>query len=132
MKHTIAAIGITVSFLTSCVTRKSQENSAPDWREMDVLATTMERAFQPLKDSSTVGAATRLMAQIADESGRLATSTLPGKVNNEIIKKKIEKLKTDTQALANEIATGTEEDVIGTDFYKIHDLYQEIHDAWKK
>lgn len=36
------------------------------------------------------------------------------------------------RALANEIATGTEEDVIGTDFYNIHDLYQEIHDAWKK
>jgi len=45
-----------------------------DWRELDALAFTMEHAFQPLKYSSTVDAAARLMAQIADESEKLGTS----------------------------------------------------------
>jgi len=53
-------------------------------------------------------------------------------VNNDFIRKKLEKLKTDACALAHGIAKGTEEDVIGTNFYKIHDLYQEIQDAWRK
>jgi hypothetical protein len=126
-----AIICFTFIFLVSCESRRTAQ-SVQDWREMDTLAITMENVFRPLKDSSTVDAATRLMAQIADESEKLAASKLPDKVNNETIKMKLEKLKTDTRALANEIATGTEEDVIGTDFYKIHDLYQEIHDTWKK
>lgn len=132
MNHKVVVMAIAVTLLSSCSSRKTQENALQDWREMDALAVTMENAFQPLKDSSTVDAASRLMAQIAGESEKLAASTPPDKVNNEIIRKKLEELKKDTRALAEEIATGTEEDVIGTDFYKIHDLYQEIHDAWKK
>ena len=126
-----AIVCLAVIFLASCEPRRTQY-SVQEWHEMDALAITMEKAYRPLKDSSTVDAATRLIAQIADESEKLATSPLPDKVNNEIIKRKLEKLKTDTRALANEIAAGTEEDVIGTDFYKIHDLYQEIQDALRK
>jgi DNA-binding transcriptional regulator YhcF (GntR family) len=99
---------------------------------MEALSITMEKAYKPLKDSSTVVAAERLMAQIASEAEKLASSTRPDNVNDETVKKKLEKLRTDARALANEIATGTEDDVIGTDFHKIHDLYQEIHDAWKR
>ncbi len=132
MNYTVAFLWFTLSFLASCTSKKAEENATQAWREMDALAITMEHAFQPLKDSSSVDTATRLMAQIADECEKLASSTLPDRVNNDITRKKLEKLKTDARALANEIATGTEEDVIGSDFYKIHDLYQEIQDAWKK
>ncbi len=132
MKFKVAVFCAVVSLLASCASKGTKENSTQEWKEMDAFEITIEKAFKPLKDSSTVDAATRMMAQVADEAEKLAASTLPDKMNNEEIKKKLEKLKTDSRALANEIATGTEDDVIGTDFYKIHDLYQAIYNAWKR
>jgi L-amino acid N-acyltransferase YncA len=118
--------------LSSCSSKGLKDTAVQPWREMDALGITMEKAFRPLKDSSAVGAATRMMAQLADEAEKLSLSTLPEKMNREEVKTKLNKLKVDTRTLAHEIATGTEEEVIGTDFYKIHDLFLEIKDAWEK
>lgn len=123
---------IALGFLASCTSKGTKEVSSTDWNEMTAFEVTIEKAFRPLKDSSTVDSVTRMMSQIADEAEKLASSKLPDKLANEEMKTNLEKLRKDTRDLAKEIATGTEDDVIGTDFYKIHDLYQEIHDAWKK
>jgi hypothetical protein len=128
--HGLAILALVGLF--SCSSKGSKENEAQPWKEMETFSATMEKAFRPLKDSSSVSEVEKMMAQIADEAETLFVSPLPEKMNNEEARKNLEKLKTDTRSLANEISSGTEDDVIGTDFYKIHDLFLEIKGTWEK
>lgn len=123
---------IALGFLASCATRRADENAAQTWAEMDTLSTTMDMAFLPLRDSGSVAAVEKMMDKIALECETLAGAELPHKMNEEAIKTKLQRLKKDARALADEITSGTEDDVIGTNFYAIHDLYLEIQDAWKR
>ncbi len=127
---------ILLLLLISCGTpkeeTKAQDEALVEWKELDSFHMLMAEAFHPLKDSGNVEPATRMMEQLANEAEKWAAAPLPEKVNTDDMKAKLEKLKTDTRALAEEIKIGTEDDVIGTRLYDIHDLFHQIQEAWYK
>ena len=127
----VLAIGL---FIFSCTTK---ENSLPteiedndEWPEMDAFHLTLAEAFHPLKDSGNVEPALRLIQQLADEADKWAAVALPKKVNNDDMKMKLTKLKSDVRALSDAVNAGATEDQVGTSLFAIHDEFHEIMKAW--
>lgn len=121
-------------FIFSCGTkdtRSAAETADNDeWPEMDSFHLTMAEAFHPLKDSGNVEPAMRLMGQLSDEAAKWADAPLPEKVNNEEMKAKLAKLKTDLRALSDSVNDGVPEDQVGKTLFTIHDQFHEIMEAW--
>jgi uncharacterized protein YfeS len=123
-----------IVFVMSCTKKESASttsNQATDeWPAMDSFHMTMAEAFHPLKDSGNVEPAMRLMGRLADEAEKWASAPLPEKVNNDDVKAKLEKLKTDLRDLSDDVNDGAPEDQIGTGLFTIHDQFHEIMEAW--
>lgn len=117
----------------SCSPKHDKEAPQSDeWPEMDAFHMTMAEAFHPLKDSGNVEPAIRLIGQLVDDVDQWAASSIPDKVNNEEMKSKLEKLKTDIHALAEVIQDGASEDQIATSMHTLHDQFHEIMETWHK
>ncbi len=133
LKHVLLVIAVGF-FIFSCATKEHHSEGAAmdndEWPEMDAFHMTMAEAFHPLKDSGNVEPATRLMSQLADEADKWAEAPLPEKVNTDEMKSRLQKLKTDLRALADEVNDGAPEDQVGTTLYTIHDQFHEIMEAW--
>jgi hypothetical protein len=128
----IQSIGIWI-FILSCGPNASHTESisnTDDWPEMDAFHMTMAEAFHPLKDTGNVEPANRLMTKLADEAEEWAKAPLPEKVNNDGMKARLQKLKSDLRTLAREISNGAPEDQVGTALYSIHDQFHEIMEVW--
>jgi hypothetical protein len=115
----------------ACSTKHNETVTQNDeWPEMDAFHLTMAEAFHPLKDSGNVEPAMRLMGQLADDADKWAASPLPGKVNNDDMKFKLEKLKNDIRVLSDEVKNGASEDRVGSAMHTLHDQFHEIMEAW--
>jgi hypothetical protein len=122
---------IVAAMIAACSHKEKNEQSASaEWKELESFHNLMAAAFHPLKDSGNVEPATLLMDSLANEAAKWAAAPLPEKVNNEDVKAKLEKLKTDLRTLANDIKDGAPEDQIGTTFYDIHEQFHHIMEAW--
>ncbi len=133
MKNAIGLLTLALSLLVfACATKEhhSEETDNDEWPEMDAFHMTMAEAYHPLKDSGNVEPAMRLMGQLADEADKWAAAPLPEKVNNEDVKAKLEKLKTDLRALSDDVNDGAPEDQVGTALPAIHDQFHQIMEAW--
>ena len=67
---------------------------------------------------------------MTDEADKWAAAPLPKKVNNDEMKERLQKLKTDLRALTEQISDGAPGDQVGTTFYIIHDQFHEIMEVW--
>jgi len=123
----IVAVALVLMY---CSGKRNQDLA--EWEQLENFRVVMERAFVPLRDSSSVASVEKNIEQIAEAGEKLAGGDVPEKVNNAAMRAKLEKLKSDTRSLAREIADGTEDDVIGTEFYAVHDLFLEIDAAWRR
>lgn len=135
MKIGLRLLTVSLSlFIFSCSTKEHHSETSSkvndEWPEMDAFHMTMAEAFHPLKDSGNVEPATRLMGQLADEADNWAAAPLPKKVNNDEMKERLQKLKTDLRALTEQISNGVPEDQVGTKLYTIHDQFHEIMEVW--
>ncbi len=130
LKFGLIALAFAVLALSCAKKEESAAGEMDEWPEMDAFHMTMAEAFHPLKDSGNVEPAMRLMNQLADEADKWAAAPLPEKVNNEEMKAKLEKLKTDLRALSNDVKDGAPEDQVGTTLHTIHDQFHEIMEAW--
>ncbi|GHM98686.1 hypothetical protein WSM22_01760 [Cytophagales bacterium WSM2-2] len=90
----------------------------------------MAASFHPL-DSGNVAPVKKLASQMADEAASWAAATLPEKVNNDEMKGKLEKLKTDTRALADEIAKGATDESIKQKLTELHEQFHKIMEGWE-
>ena len=115
----------------ACSTEQDKTPAANDeWPEMDAFHMTMAEAFHPLKDSGNVEPALRLIGQLTLDADTWAASPIPDKVNNDDMKSKLDKLKTDIRALSDAVNDGAPEDQVGTALYIIHDQFHEIMEIW--
>jgi hypothetical protein len=120
-----------LAVLTSACSTKKHHEGGGEWKELNSFHKIMAEAFHPLKDSGSVVPAKKLATQLADEADRWAASSLPEKVNNEEMKSNLQKLKTDTRSLADEISKGASDDVIKTKLTSLHDQFHKIMEAWE-
>jgi hypothetical protein len=110
---------------TSTTTEESSE-----WKEMDSFHMIMAEAFHPYKDSSNLAPVKKLAEDMAAEADKWASASLPTKVDNEEVKVELQKLKTDTRALADLIKSGADDKAIGSSLDALHDSFHEIMEAW--
>lgn len=110
---------------TATTTAESDE-----WKEMDSFHMIMAEAFHPFKDSSNLAPVKKLAEEMATEADKWASAELPAKVNKEEVKEELQKLKTDTRALADLIKSGADDAAIGSSLNSLHDSFHEIMEAW--
>jgi hypothetical protein len=108
----------------------STETSSEEWKEMDSFHLIMAETFHPYKDSANLEPVKVHAEHLAMEADKWASTTLPDKVNNDEVKSKLEKLKTDTRGLADKIKAGGSNEEIAAQLTAVHDLFHEIQEAW--
>lgn len=126
-------IVLIVLLLASCG-KKSETTSAEElsneWPELDSFHSVMSDAFHPYKDSANVAPVKRLADEMALEAERWQRSTLPEKVNNDVVKDQLEKLKVGARKLADQIKAGASDAEIGASLTTLHDNFHTIMEGW--
>lgn len=123
-------------FVAACTAKKeetapaAEETAAADeWPEMDAYHFAMAEAFHPFKDSANLAPVKAQAADLVKAAETWVNAPLPEKVNNEEIKTKLQELKAGSDALAQLVTTGTDEE-IGTALTALHDKFHELQEAW--
>lgn len=116
--------------LFSCSNKESDEEESGDWKELDAFHKVMAEAYHPLKDSGKLEPTKQLIKQLADEAEKWSNAELPEKANTPEMKEKLQKLKTDSRALENEIQKGATDDIIKEKMNQLHDQFHQIMEAW--
>lgn len=140
MKKQISILSLVVILaLAACTAKKEtsateeakteETEKAEEWPAMDAYHFAMAEAFHPFKDSANLEPVKVQAAELAKAAETWVNAPLPEKVNNEDIKAKLQALKTDSDALAALVATGTNEE-IGAALTSLHDKFHEIQEAW--
>jgi hypothetical protein len=114
---------------TETATETATEEQA-DWAELDSFHLFMADMFHPYKDSANLAPIKASAEQFAADAEKWAAAQLPEKVNNEAVKAMLEKLKTDTRALADQIKAGATDEEIGNSLNAVHDHFHKIQEAW--
>ncbi len=108
----------------------STESSSEEWKEMDSFHLIMAETFHPYKDSANLEPVKVHAEHVAMEAEKWAATTLPDKVNNDDIKTKLDKLKTDTRALSDKIKAGGSDEEIAAQLTAVHNLFHESQEVW--
>jgi hypothetical protein len=123
--------------MLSCTTKTetteatySSSADSEEWKEMDSFHMIMAEAFHPYKDSTNLAPAKKLAEEMATEAEKWAAAALPEKVNTDAVKENLQKLKTDTRALADLIKSGADDAVVGSSLNALHDSFHSIMEAW--
>ena len=115
--------------LLAACSGKEKKSASAEWKELESFHKVMADVFHPLKDSGNLAPAKQLASQLASEAERLATSTLPEKINNDEMKSDLEKLKTDSRSLAEEIAKGASDQIVKEKLNALHEQFHKIMEA---
>lgn len=121
-----------IGFL-SCAQKKEahheHEEDANEWAEMDEFHMIMAESFHPFMDSGNVEPAKQNAATMKDMAAKWATSSLPGKVDNDEMKRKLNALKV-SAANFKAIAERNDTTVLGDSLARLHELYHSIQESW--
>ena len=101
-----------------------------DWAELDSFHMFMADMFHPYKDSANLAPIKASADAFASDAEKWAAAPLPEKVNNDEVKGMLEKLKTDTRALADQIKAGATDEEIGNSLNAVHDHFHKIQESW--
>jgi len=123
--------------LLSCASKKEDGHDHPeeetadgsDWKKMDEFHIIMAETFHPYKDSANLEPVKTRAAELADAASEWSSTTLPKKVDNDEVKSKLQQLKAETAALAENVRTA-DDNVIAAQLVKVHDTFHEIQEAW--
>jgi hypothetical protein len=97
---------------------------------MDDFHVIMAETFHPFKDTANLEPAKTHSEHLAMEAEKWANAPVPEKVNNDEVKAKLQKLKTDTRAFADKVRAGGTDEEIGAQLTAVHDLFHEIQESW--
>lgn len=121
---------LSVVVLVSCSKKEKHEVESGDWKELNAFHRIMAAAYHPLKDSGNLAPTRKLINQLADEAEKWSGAALPDKVDTPEVKEKLQKLKTDARALANEIHDGASDEIVKNRMIKLHDQFHAVMEAW--
>ncbi|HEY0742480.1 MAG TPA: hypothetical protein VGD40_13490 [Chryseosolibacter sp.] len=107
----------------------SHDTEAKEWKQMDDFHMVMAETFHPFKDSANLEPVKSRANELASSAESWSKAELPEKVDNDEMKEKLERLRTETSTLASAV-TGGDDKVIGEQLTKVHDLFHEIQEVW--
>ena len=136
-QYHLILIVLSIALAAGCASKKEKVETAAsqkagEWPEMESFHMVMAEAYHPFKDSANLEPVKRLAEDIAKESSAWAAATLPEAVNNENMKSKLEKLKSDSRTLADQIKSGATDEQIGTSLTALHESFHGIMEAWHR
>lgn len=120
---------VLVSACTSKKEEATEEAASEEWPAMDAYHLVMAESFHPFKDSANLEPVKAQAAELAKAAEAWVNAPLPEKVNTDEVKAKLAELKTNSDALAQLVSTGTPEE-IGTALTALHDQFHELQEAW--
>lgn len=124
------ALVLLILLLAACASKKQEgATDQKEWKEMDDFHMVMAETFHPYKDSANLEPAKTQAAELAALAEKWASSPVPKKVDNEEMKEKLERLKTESVALAGKVTEGDDK-AIGDQLTKVHDLFHTIQEDW--
>jgi hypothetical protein len=134
MKVTITYYLLLV-FMFACSSKKGDQEGVAsqgqeEWPEMESFHMVMAEAYHPYKDSANFEPIKSLAENLAKESEKWAGAALPPAVDNENVKAKLDKLKTDCRSLADHIKAGATNEQIGTELTALHESFHGIMEEW--
>ena len=119
-------------FFVSCSKQhQHQESQTQDslWNGMDEFHFIMAESFHPFKDSSNLEPAKKYAHEMDSIAGVWLSSPRPEKVNTDVIKEKLQKLKTGTELFA--VAVLEESDsTLAKSLTNLHDQFHTLQEAW--
>lgn len=118
-----------VLLLFAACSGKEKKSSDSTWKELESFHKVMADVFHPLKDSGNLAPIKQHASHLAEEAERLASSSLPEKLNNDEMKSSLEKLKTDARSLADEIARGASDEIVKEKLTVLHEQFHKIMEA---
>lgn len=119
----------------ACASKKEEahdHDAAKDqtvWKEMDTFHMVMAETFHPFKDSANLEPVKMRATELAVAADEWVAAPLPEKVDNDEIKSKLEKLKSEATTLA-ETVKSADDNVIADQLTKLHDTFHELQEAW--
>lgn len=138
--YPLIVFAIAALVLLACSGKKHEEDHAHhhgagaadegDWKEMDSFHMIMAETFHPYKDSANLDPAKTHAEHLAMEAEKWAAATLPEKVANDTVRAELEKLKTDTRTLADQVKNGSTDESIGAQLTAVHDRFHAIQEMW--
>ena len=119
----------------ACTSKKGEQETTSsqdqdEWPEMESFHMVMAEAYHPYKDSANLEPIKSLAENLAKESATWASAKLPPAVDNGEVKAKLEKLKTDCRALADQVKAGASNEKIGSSLNALHESFHGIMEAW--
>jgi hypothetical protein len=105
------------------------EADETEWKQMDEFHMVMAETFHPFKDSANLEPVKARATELATSAETWAKAELPEKVDNDDMKAKLERLRTETSTLTSTVSTGDDK-AIGDQLTKVHDLFHEIQETW--
>jgi len=108
---------------------KKREKASEGWKERESFHKVMQDIYHPMRDSGNLGPAKKLMNQLADEADRWADAKLPEEIDTPEMKARLQRLKTDVRALADEITKGSTDDSLKEKLTRLHSEFHEIMEA---
>lgn len=130
--YTLAAL-----FIFSCASKKEEAHGHPhegseqqgDWKEMDEFHMIMAETFHPYKDSANLEPVKTRAVELMAAAEQWASAGLPARVDNEEVKEKLKRLRSEAESLAESVRTA-DENVIAEQLTRLHDTFHEIQETW--
>jgi hypothetical protein len=130
-----AGLILSIIIAVACSGKKDDEHAnheagkKEEWKEMDEFHMVMAETFHPFKDSANLEPVKSKARELYAAADKWASVPLPEKVDNEEVKTKLQKLKSDAEALTETVKTGDDKK-IGEDLTRLHDEFHELQEAW--
>jgi hypothetical protein len=105
------------------------EGDVKEWKQMDDFHMVMAETFHPFKDSANLEPAKSRASELASSAESWSKSELPEKVDNDEMKAKLERLRTETSTFVQTASSGDDKQ-IGDQLTVVHDLFHEIQEMW--
>jgi len=134
IKTTLLFLVVIVVISFSCGNKKEDHSSGQsvnsnEWKQMDDFHMVMAETFHPYKDSADLAPAKAKVNELVAAADKWVNAPLPEKVDTDEVRTKLQTLKSETELLADVIQNG-EDETIGTQLNKVHDLFHEIQEMW--
>lgn len=120
-----------VALISACGGEKKHSEDQTTWAAMDSYHMLMAEAYHPLKDSANLAPAKAGAEALAMEAEKWASGTLPEKVDNDDMKKRIESLKTASRAFADQVKAGATDEELSAALTALHEEFHHIMEAWE-
>lgn len=113
--------------------QKQTETAADEpkeWADMDSFHMIMAESFHPYKDSANLDPAKQMAKEMADAAAKWVSNELPGKVNNDAMKAKLQMLNSGSQELLKLVSESAPDSVLGKSLTDLHHTFHEIQEGW--